>query len=126
MTVEDGAERLVFHAQSKRGAFLDMLRPFRGLHDDVLRDVWDALKACAPMLRAEQIARPLMSAIWAISHLGRLWALDPEGMLRRNALISDADLAKLGAFLDRYDLAVTMLLDGVSPEIAFEEPAPAQ
>ena len=73
------------------------------------------------MFASDQLPQPLVSAVWAISHLGRLWALDPNGMLRRNALISDADVTKLSAFLERFDMAVMLLLSGSSRADAFDQ-----
>ena len=119
MTPEQGMNRLVFHTQPDAGSFLDMLRPYRGLRDDVLEDVMDALRACAPTLSGEQVPQRLVTALWAISHLGRSWALEPDGMLRSNQLISDDDQAKLAAFLQRFEYAVMMLLEGVIEEEAF-------
>lgn len=119
MTPDEGMNRLMFHAQPDSGSFLHMLRPYRGLRDDVLKDVMDALHACAPKLSEEQLPQGLMSALWGISHLGRSWALQPGGMLRRNNLITDEDQGKLATFLERFEYAVMMLLDGVPEEEAF-------
>ena len=115
MTPDQGMDRIKFHAQPVSDSFLHMLRPYRGLRDDVLNDVMASLRACASKLSDEYAPRELMSALWAISHLGRSWALDPGGMLRRNRLINDADQARLADFLQRFDYAVMMLLEG-SPE----------
>ena len=98
-----------------------MLRPYRGLRVDVLDDVMACLRACAPLLMAPDVPRDLVSAVWGISFLGRSWALDPDGMLRRNHLIADTDRATLSDFLERFDYAVMMLLDGVTEAEAFED-----
>jgi len=119
MTPEGGMNRLTFHARPGGGSFLDMLRPYGGLREDVLNDVMNALRACASKLSEEQLPQGLMSALWSISHLGRSWALDPGSMLRRNQLISEPDQAKLARFLERFDYAVMMLLEGVPEEEAF-------
>lgn len=119
MTPDQGMNRLVFHSQPGAGSFLDMLRPYRGLQYEVLRDVMDALRACAPKLSEEQLPRALVSALWGISHLGRSWALEADGMLRRNQLITDSDRANLAAFLEGFEYAVTMLLEGVPGKEAF-------
>ena len=118
MTPDEAAERIMFHAEPQSGAFLYMLRPYRGVRDEVLRDVMAALEVCAPRLREEQISRELVSALWAISHFGRSWALHPGGMLRRNNLISDDDREKLDAFLEGFDLEVALLFDGVAEDDA--------
>lgn len=118
MTPEQAAQRLAFHAQPDAGSFLNMLRPFEGIDEAVLQDVMAALDSCAPALCRESIARDLLSAIWAISRLGRLWALEPGGTLRRNALISDADVARLDAFIESFDLKVLELIAGRSQPLA--------
>jgi hypothetical protein len=124
MTPDDGIDRLVFHAEPTPGGFFDMLRPFRGVKEHVLNDIMTALGASAPVLGSETVPQRLVSALWAISYLGRSWALDPNGMLRRNALITDADMRKLAAFLDRFERAVMTLLDGSSVTDAFADDDP--
>jgi len=119
VTPAEAKQRLLFHSQPEEGAFLDMLRPYRGLRHDVLVDVLDALRASAPEITGDALPRELVSALWAISHLGRSWALDPGGMLRRNNLISAADQETLGVFLERFDYAVESLLDGGAVDTAF-------
>jgi hypothetical protein len=118
VTPDEAIKRIIFHtqAQNEPGAFLDMLRPYRGLRDDVLLDVKACLRAVATRLTEPELPRELVSALWAISYFGRFWALEPDGMLRRNHLISDADLARLATFLGHFDYAVAMLLDGAIDE----------
>ncbi|MBV8761290.1 MAG: hypothetical protein JO257_28595 [Deltaproteobacteria bacterium] len=94
-----------------------MLRPYHGVVDElILKDVTDALEASAPLLRRDAPPRELVAAIWAISHFGRAWALAPDGMLQRNRLIEDADVAMLAAFLDAFDLRVLELLEAASED----------
>ena len=112
MTPEEGANRILFHSNVGTGSFLDMLRPYRGLHDHVLSDLKEALRAFAPRFVDVQLSRDHVSALWAITCLGRLWALEPGGMLRRNRLITDEDLEKLSRFLGHFDYAVMVLLAG--------------
>jgi len=119
MKPSDATKRLIFHAQTVEGSFLNMLRPYRGLHDDVLDDVLVALRGSATIISAESVPRDVASALWAISYFGRLWALAPAGMLRRNELISEADQIKVAAFLERFDYAVLTLLEGGPADEAF-------
>lgn len=121
MTPEEAAKRLVFHGQPEPGAFLEMLRPYRGLRGDVLHDVMACLRASAPLLVGPSVSRELASALWAISHLGRSWALDSDGMLRRNGLIADHDRIALGEWLERFEYAVMTLLEGGSVGEAFQD-----
>ncbi len=119
MTPAEGAQRLVFHLMPEDGSFLNMLRPYCGLRREILTDVLDALRGCASMVTADALPRDLVSALWSICHLGRSWALVPDGMLRRNNLISAADLKTLNAFLERFEYAVLALLDGGTLDEAF-------
>ena len=120
MTPEEASKRLHFHAQPEAGSFLGMLRPFRGLRQEILQDVISALRASAPILGLDEtLPRQLLSALWAISYLGRSWALAPHGMLRANKLINDDEVASLATFLDRFDYGVMMLLEGAGEDEAF-------
>jgi hypothetical protein len=118
---EEAAARLIFHARSEPGAFLDMLRPYRGVREDVLQDVQESLRLSMPLFEKPPLGRELVSALWAISYYGRFWALDPNGMLQRNQLIADADLERMKSFLARFDWAIANILDG-SPAAAFTTP----
>ena len=112
MTCDEAIERILFHARPEPGAFLEMLRPYHGLRDEVLVELKACLRTAALRFVDRTLPRELVSALWAISYFGRLWALEPDGMLRRNCLISDNDLARLRAFLDHFDYAVAILLEG--------------
>lgn len=68
--------------------------------------VMDALRGCFANLREERLSRELVSELWGISRLGRSWALNPGGMLRRNNLIDAADQEKLWKFFEDFDYAV--------------------
>jgi hypothetical protein len=116
MTPDDAIKRLIFHAEPEPGAFLDMLRPYSGLRDEVLIDLKTSLRAAAPRFAEQHLPRELVSALWELLYCGWLWALVPGGMLRRNHLISDADRKRLEDFLENFGMAVTMLLQG-----SFEE-----
>jgi hypothetical protein len=118
MTPDEAMTRLEFHTRPEPGSFLNMLRPYKGVRDEAINDVSRSLRASATRFAEDRLPRDLVSSVWAISHLGRSWALEPDGMLRRNELISDDDQAKLADFISRFDYAVMMLLDGV-PEEAF-------
>ena len=111
MSPDEAVQRLDFHTQPEPGSFLEMLRPYRGLRDDILEDVSRSLRACAPLFGEDRVPRNLLSSVWTISFLGRLWALEPDGMLRRNGLIDKYDLKRLGTFLEHLDWAVFKLLE---------------
>lgn len=119
VTPAKGLRRLDFHTQPVAGSFLELLRPYRGVRDEVLDDVMGALRAAAPLIGRPTLPRQLVSALWAISRLGHSWALEPGGMLRRNHLIGETDQQRLSALLERFDFAVVGLLQGVSVEATF-------
>ena len=113
MTPEQAIDRLLWHTHPESGAFLEMLRPYRGTLDvDVLRDVESAVRAALPVLSESEVPRRLVSALWTIVHYGRMWALDPDGMLRRNNLINDQDRETLESFMSCLSLAVALVFDG--------------
>lgn len=119
MTPHEGAARLVFHCQPNRGSFLGMLRPFVTLDKTILMDLFNALRQSASLISAGTISRELAAALWTLSFLSRSWALDDQGMLRRNALITEPDRLVLAEFLRQFDYAVMMLLDGSGELEAF-------
>ena len=115
MDANEGMQRLTFHASATEdGAFLFMLRPYRGLRRDVLVDVMSALESAAPLLVGDQPHLPseLVHSLWAIVTYRRNLALDPGGALRRNGLISDRDRETLTTFLEDFGWIVAMLFDG--------------
>jgi hypothetical protein len=99
----------VHHPTWERG-FLGSLRPYRGLREANLHEVMAALVALAPELRRERVDREVVAALWGICMLARLCGLHPDGMLRRNGLISDEDVARLDAWVQAIQWAVSMLL----------------
>lgn len=117
----EAAERIKFHAGPEPEAFLGMLRPYQGLRREVLVDLERALRAVAPLLERPQVERELMGALLAITHLGRTWAVEPEGMLRGNGLISADDHELLADFVHGVSYAVFCLIDGTGEQVAFED-----
>jgi hypothetical protein len=109
------------HSKMERG-FLGMLRPFSGeLIEENYHEVIQALKVLANELRNnKQIDKEIISAIWGICHLTRSWAIDKEGMLQRNNLIKEAQIAKLEEWIGNISYATMMILDGSDNATAFE------
>lgn len=124
MTRDEAIERLAFHAgrdpriddpRWKRG-FLPSLRPFDGtLKRDQMDDVIRCVLSLANEFESETLPRLLMNDLWAIVHLGRLWGVEKDGMLRRNNLISDDDVKSLDRWLESLSFGILFLLDG-APE----------
>jgi hypothetical protein len=103
--------------------FLGGLRPYRGLLPRAcFDDLMSALRVLAPTLaNRPQLDHELVSALWMLCHLTRMWALDEGSMLRRNNLIDSTDLATLGQWHDMFSYAVMTLLDSGDETEAFFE-----
>lgn len=130
MTKEEAKELLMYHSfthedidhpKSENG-FLGMLRPFSGeLIEDNFHEVMEALKTLAHELETEEkIDKKVISALWRICHLSRAWAIHPDGMLRRNNLITDKQIQELEGWIEDISYATMFLLDGSGIEVAFE------
>jgi len=130
MTEEDEAkESLLLHSFSHpdsavdpraAAGFLGSLRPYGGLNVQNYHEVMTALRVLAPKLGTEpRLDRDIVSALWGICHLALAWGVDPDGMLRRNGLIADADVRRLAAWVQTISYATMMLLDGHDVEEAF-------
>lgn len=101
--------------------FLAMLRPYRKLAEDNFHEVLQALRLLAPELRnGATLDRQVIIALWAICHYARAWALDADGMLRRNQLITADDQERLATWLNIISDTVSNLLEGANDTVAFE------
>ena len=101
-------------AQSLDDGFLQSLRPYRGhLDAAAMNDVLNCVSAVAEHLKtADTLDRAVVNSLWGINHWARSWALHPDGMLRRNGLISDADRQTLSDWLDDLAERIAFMLDG--------------
>ena len=101
--------------------FLAMLRPYKGLLENNFREIMEALRVLAPTLQhGPAIDRNLITALWDICHFARAWALEPEGMLQRNHLITATDQERLADWLNIISDTVSNLLEGADEAVAFE------
>lgn len=109
------------HEKSVNG-FLGMLRPFKGkLIDNNFEEITEAIKVFAEDFQNNaEVDKEVISALWGICHLGRAWAVEPDGMLRSNNLISNSDIERMEEWINRISYAVMMLLDGSDIDTAFE------
>ena len=101
--------------------FLGSLRPYRGtLNHDAFHEVVACLKAIAPTFSGDDhVDRKTVSNFWGICHLARDWGTHPDGMLRRNNLITETDVQTLVKWVDCLSYAVMMLLENPDPNEAF-------
>ncbi|MFB9078061.1 hypothetical protein ACFFLS_18960 [Flavobacterium procerum] len=128
MTKEEAVEELMYQSgahenvQSKRweNGFLGQLRPFRGeLREENYHLVMQALKRLAPEMEKDFVDKRIISSIMAITHLGRMWAIHPEGMLQSNKLITKEQTEQIDDWLTDISYAAFCLLDGAGAEEAF-------
>ncbi|WP_404309313.1 hypothetical protein [Neorhodopirellula lusitana] len=122
MDYASAVERLTYHCGSNpniddprwAGGFLQSLRPYRGHLDAVaMDDVLNCVDAVAEHIKtADVLDRAVVNSLWGINHWARSWALHPDGMLRRNGLISDADRQTLSDWLDDLAERIAFMLDG--------------
>lgn len=98
--------------------FLGGLRPYRGiLPRRCFHDIMSALRVLGPGLSTKAVVdRDLVSALWCLCELTRLWALEEDGMLRRNQLLAAEDHELLKRWHGMFSYAVMMLLE--SPELS--------
>lgn len=128
VTPETARELLQFHSGAHAEVedprwthgFLGMLRPYHGLCEENFHSVMACLRVLAPGMQQQTVDRDVVAAFWAICHLGRAWGVWPEGMLRRNDLITADDVVRLEDWLERISYAVLCVLDGIVDE-AFDD-----
>ncbi|WET82481.1 hypothetical protein P3102_15340 [Amycolatopsis sp. QT-25] len=128
MTPADAREALLFHSCTHpdvenprwQQGFLGSLRPFTGLREENFHEVMSALLTLAEPLQADLVSREVVSTVVGICHFGRVWGVAPEGMLRRNDLIADAEVTRLEEWVQAISYALTMILDGDIAEAAAE------
>jgi len=87
------------------------LRPYTGLNEDNFHEVMAAIVALAPhLLQSRQVDRDIMSSLWSLCRTAHNWGLHPNGMLRRNGLMSNEDVERLEGWVEAIEWAVLMLL----------------
>jgi hypothetical protein len=128
MTPAQAKELLLLHAfwhprsaehPKAASGFLGSLRPYGGhLLEENFIEVMESLRILAPELLGTTVDRELLGALWSLCHLARAWGVEPEGMLRRNGLISPADVERLAGWIETVSYATMCLLNG-SEEEAF-------
>jgi hypothetical protein len=86
------------------------------------RDIMGALRVLGPTLgETALVDRELVSALWNLCELTRLWALEEDGMLREDGLLSEEELALLKRWHGMLCYAVMLLLEGGDDAEAFQE-----
>lgn len=129
MTRQEAIELLDFHSCAHTNidnpkwekGYLGMLRPFRGqLYEDNFLELMEILKVLSNDLRKNIIDKKIISNLWSICQLSRNWAIEEEGMLRRNNLLSDEQINKISTWTDCISSTIMFLLEDSDEETAFE------
>jgi len=108
------------HFPKAENGFLGSLRPFQGeLKEENLHEMMVVIRALAAKLGEPALDREIISCLWTICKLGRAWAVDPNGMLRSNGLITEEQVERMENWLDLISYAVMILLDEGGEEEAF-------
>lgn len=111
-----------FESPRTQQGFLGMLRPFQGvLNEDNFHEVMQILGVLRNRFRGENVDRQLIANFWAICHFSRVWAIEKDGMLRRNNLIAKDQSFQLSVWLDCISSAIMCLLGGSTDEEAFAD-----
>lgn len=109
------------HPKMEHG-FLGSLRPFRGqLIEESFHELMTILRVLAPELSNSALDREIMACLWSITHLARAWAVEPEGMLRSNHLISDEQAQLMEEWLNMFSYAIMILIEDGGEQEAFWE-----
>ncbi|MEL7498309.1 MAG: hypothetical protein AAFN77_11920 [Planctomycetota bacterium] len=96
--------------------FIGCLRPWTGLRDENYRELMRAIVSLHDSLGGmDSWPKDLILALFGITRMTHCWALDDSGMLRRNNLVTDAEIAKLRGWIQRIESVVEQLLIGNDP-----------
>lgn len=108
------------HLPKAENGFLGSLRPFQGeLKEENLHEMMVVIRVLAAKLGEPALDREIVSCLWTICKLGRAWAVEPNGMLRSNGLITEEQVERMENWLDLISYAVMILLDDGGEEEAF-------
>lgn len=93
--------------------FLGRLRPYRGLDENLFHEIMEALFVVGDDLRAgAHVDRRLVGSVWSMCSYARRWGVNPQGMLRRNRLISEVDVSRLEQWIDLIESTTLSFLSG--------------
>jgi hypothetical protein len=77
------------------------------------------MRGVADRIREDPIDREVLDILLVLLHTADAWALDPDGMLRRNKLISDGDQRVMRRWLSVLSQVLGRLVAGAELEEAF-------
>ena len=97
--------------------FLGMLRPYRGLREPNFHELMQAVFVLGAEFHSQPtVDREVVESLWSMCTLARHWGLHPEGMLRRNNLITSEDQLRLDRWIDVIESTCQFMLRGHAPE----------
>ena len=116
MNIEEAIELLKYHSGCHehynhpkwKNGFLGQLRPYNGeLYEENFLELIQILKVLATKYTNKPIDKYVYAMLFDICTIPRLWAFDPDGMLRRNNLINNKDLTILNNWVIRLSEGVS-------------------
>lgn len=108
-------------ALHKKG-FIGCLRPWAGLRDENYVELMRAILSLREsMAGRREWPTELVAGIMGITRMAHCWALDDSGMLRRNKLISEDEVAKLRQWVWRIETVSEQLLMNRDPFEAYPD-----
>lgn len=132
MKYRDALNAILMHGVGRRDVplsdavhehgFIGCLRPWSGLRDENYREVMIAILSLRESLAgADCWPTELIGGIMGITRMAHCWALDSNGMLQRNNLISDLELNKLRSWVNRIESVTEQILMGNDPLEAYPD-----
>lgn len=102
--------------------FVGRLRPFNGkLYEDNFHKIVNALHILSDEFSHNNIRKDIISSIWAICHLTKTWAINSDGMLQSNSLITSKQTKQLENWIEHISHITFYLIDGCGNNVAFED-----
>ena len=129
MDLAEAKSALLYHSgitdkMAAKNSFVTSLRPYAGLNENNFHEVMEALFAVAEGIsESPHLDRRITGCLWNICYLGRSWGVHPEGMLRRNDLISDDDVDRLDEWINIIEWSSLALVEGTGPDGGIPEEA---
>lgn len=102
--------------------FIGMLRPFNTkLSEDNFHKIVNALYVLSDEFSHNNIRKDIISSIWVICHLTKTWAINSEGILQSNSLITTEQIKQIENWTEHISHITFCLIDGCKNNIAFED-----
>lgn len=126
MKYRDALNTILMHGVGRRDVplsdalhehgFVGCLRPWSGLRDQNYRELMLAILSLHESLAGSDCwPTELVAGIMGITRMAHSWALDSNGMLQRNHLITEPEIVKLRHWVHRIESVTELLLMGNDP-----------